>query len=150
MPALERENGNGSRQDLTPLAIGTIATAPRTLSIQAAGLTPAQPSPQAPTDRATVPAIKPRIKPTQAKAPAKPKTVAVKLPAKPVGTGSQTLLDRLVLQALPPLPPAPGPLEWPGPGPVVISPARMSQSLMDRYQQALENQQLVIKTLGGR
>ncbi|MEI6359983.1 MAG: DUF3370 family protein [Synechococcus sp. ELA619] len=150
MPALERENGNGSRQDFTPLAIGTIATAPRTLSIQAAGLTPAQPSPQAPTDRATVPAIKPRIKPTQAKAPAKAKTVAVKLPAKPVGTGSQTLLDRQVLQALPPLPPAPGPLEWPGPGPVVISPARMSQSLMDRYQQALENQQLVIKTLGGR
>ena len=150
MPALERENGNGSRQDFTPLAIGTIATAPRTLSIQAAGLTPAQPSPQAPTDRATVPAIKPRIKPTQAKAPAKAKTVAAKLPAKPVGTGSQTLLDRLVLQALPPLPPAPGPLEWPGPGPVVISPARMSQSLMDRYQQALENQQLVIKTLGGR
>jgi len=26
----------------------------------------------------------------------------------------------------------------------------MSQSLMDRYQQALENQQLVIKSLGGR
>jgi hypothetical protein len=60
------------------------------------------------------------------------------------------LLDRLVLQALPPLPPAPGPVEWPGPGPMVISPARMSQSLMDRYQQALENQQLVIKSLGDR
>jgi hypothetical protein len=33
---------------------------------------------------------------------------------------------------------------------MVISPARMSQSLMDRYQQALENQQLVIKSLGDR
>ena len=60
-----------------------------------------------------------------------------------------------MLPTLPPLPPVglptvPGPLEWQGPGPVVISPARMSQSLMDRYQQALENQQLVIKSLGGR
>jgi hypothetical protein len=34
--------------------------------------------------------------------------------------------------------------------PAVFTPARMSQSLMDRYQQALENQQLVIKSLGGR
>ena len=150
MPAAERESGNGSRQDLSPMATGTIATAPRTLSIQPAALAPAQPSLQPPTDRAAGPAIKPRTKPALAKAPAKPKPLVAKQPAIPAGTGSQALLDRLVLQALPPLPPAPGPVEWPGPGPVVISPARMSQSLMDRYQQALENQQLVIKSLGGR
>jgi hypothetical protein len=96
------------------------------------------------------PRIKPRIQPTVAKAPAKPKPMVATVPANPAGTGSQALLDRLVLQSLPPLPPAPGPVEWPGAGPVVISPARMSQSLMDRYQQALENQQLVIKSLGGR
>ena len=70
-----------------------------------------------------------------------------KLPANPVGAGSQA---RLVLQALPPLPPAPGLAEGQAPGPVLFTPARMSQSLMDRYQQALENQQLVIKSLGGR
>ena len=150
MPAAERESGNGSRQDLSPMATGTIATAPRTLSIQPAALAPAQPSLQPPTDRAAGPAIKPKTKPALAKAPAKPKPLVAKQPAIPAGTGSQALLDRLVLQALPPLPPAPGPVEWPGPGPVVISPARMSQSLMDRYQQALENQQLVIKSLGGR
>ena len=150
MPAAERESGNGSRQELSPMATGTIATAPRTLSIQPAALAPAQPSLQPPTDRAAGPAIKPRTKPALAKAPAKPKPLVAKQPAIPAGTGSQALLDRLVLQALPPLPPAPGPVEWPGPGPVVISPARMSQSLMDRYQQALENQQLVIKSLGGR
>ncbi len=150
MPAAERESGNGSRQDLSPMATGTIATAPRTLSIQPAALAPAQPSLQPPTDRAAGPAIKPRTKPALAKAPAKPKPPAAKQPAIPAGTGSQALLDRLILQALPPLPPAPGPVEWPGPGPGVISPARMSQSLMDRYQQALENQQLVIKSLGGR
>jgi hypothetical protein len=88
------------------------------------------------------PRIKPRIQPTVAKAPAKPKPMVATVPANPAGTGSQALLDRLVLQSLPPLPPAPNP--------VVSTPARMSQSLMDRYQQALENQQLVIKSLGGR
>jgi len=60
-----------------------------------------------------------------------------------------------VLPALPPLPAttlpaAPGPVEWQGPAPAGISPARMSQTLMERYQQALENQQLVIKSLGSR
>ena len=146
MPAAERDNGNGSRQALSPPAMGTIATAPRILPIQPAALTPAQPSIQAPTDRAAMPAIKPRIKPriqpTVAKAPAKPKPMVATVPANPAGSGSQALLDRLVLQSLPPLPPAPNP--------VVSTPARMSQSLMDRYQQALENQQLVIKSLGGR
>lgn len=150
MPAAERDSGNDSRQALTPMAIGTIATAPRSLSTQPAALTPAQPTLQPPTDRAAVPATKPRIKPTLAKAPAKPKPMVATVPATPAGTGSQALLDRLVLQALPPLPPPPGPVEWAGPGPVVSSPARMSQSLMDRYQQALENQQLVIKSLGSR
>jgi len=112
-------------------------------------------------------APKPRIKATLAKAslsktnqasrtlakapsPAQAKPLAAKLAAQPPGAGPQALLAPLRLPALPPLPPAQGPVEWQGPGPVVISPARMSQSLMDRYQQALENQQLVIKSLGGR
>ncbi len=94
---------------------------------------------------------------TSAKAPVptKPKPLVAKLPSVPSNPGGQALLERLTLQTLPPLPPdgltaVPGPIEWQGPGPVVISPARMSQTLMDRYQQALENQQLVIKSLGGR
>ena len=112
-------------------------------------------------------APKPRIKTTLAKAslsktnqarrtlakapsPAQAKPLAAKLAALPPGAGPQALLTPLRLPALPPLPPAQGPVEWQGPGPGVISPARMSQSLMDRYQQALENQQLVIKSLGGR
>ena len=99
---------------------------------------------------APAPSSKPRPKTPLAKAPAKPKPQVAKLPAKPSGVSSQPRLGSLALQALPPLPPAPGPVEWQGTAPVVISPARMSQSLMDRYQQALENQQLVIKSLGGR
>ena len=99
---------------------------------------------------APAPSPKPRVKTPLAKASVKPKPQVAKLPAKPSGASSQLRLDPLALQALPPLPPAPGPVEWQGPGAVVISPARMSQSLMDRYQQALENQQLVIKSLGGR
>jgi len=142
MPVAERDYGNAARQALSPIVMGSIATAPRPLSPQPTGLTPAQPSLQPPTDRPAVPAIKPKIKSTLTKAPAKPKPTVAQQPAKPPGNGSQALQDRLVLQALPPLPPAPGP--------VVSSPARMSQSLMDRYQQALENQQLVIKSLGGR
>jgi hypothetical protein len=96
------------------------------------------------------PSSKPRPETPLAKAPAKPKPQVAKLPAKPSGVSSQPRLGSLALQALPPLPPALGPVEWQGSAPVVISPARMSQSLMDRYQQALENQQLVIKSLGGR
>ena len=99
---------------------------------------------------APAPSSKPRPKTPLAKAPAKPKPQVAKLPAKPSGVSSQPRLGSLALQALPPLPPALGPVEWQGSAPVVISPARMSQSLMDRYQQALENQQLVIKSLGGR
>ena len=99
---------------------------------------------------APAPSPKPRVKTPLAKASVKPKPQVAKLPAKPSGASSHLRLDPLALQALSPLPPAPGPVEWQGPGPVVISPARMSQSLMDRYQQALENQQLVIKSLGGR
>jgi len=91
----------------------------------------------------------------KAAAPAKPKPLVAKLPTPPAGPGSLGLLDQLVLPALPPLPAttlpaAPGPVEWQGPAPAGISPARMSQTLMERYQQALENQQLVIKSLGSR
>ncbi len=108
------------------------------------------PNPLGPDTIAPAPSPKPRVKTPLAKASVKPKPQVAKLPAKPSGASSQLRLDPLALQALPPLPPAPGPVEWQGPGAVVISPARMSQSLMDRYQQALENQQLVIKSLGGR
>ena len=83
----------------------------------------------------------------------KTKTLVANLPP----LSSQRLLDPLLLlPALPPLPPSQGlngaaPLEWQGAEPsAAISPAGMSQTLMDRYQQALENQQLVIKSLGGR
>lgn len=99
---------------------------------------------------APVPSPKPRVQAPVAKAPAKAKPQVAKRPAKPSGVSTQLRLDPLALQALPPLPPAPGPVEWQGTAAVAISPARMSQSLMDRYQQALENQQLVIKSLGGR
>ena len=184
----ERDNGYGRGQVLSPGALSpavispgvispgvraTIATAPGPISMLPSASSalaisqPRRPNPgapiqgvatrQPPADRRSAPAPKPRIKTTLAKAPvpAKPKPQLAKLLANPGGAGSQT---RLVLQALPPLPPAPGPApgQAPGPaeaqapGPALFTPARMSQSLMDRYQQALENQQLVIKSLGGR
>ena len=163
--AADRDNGYGRGQVLSPGVHSTIATAPRPMAIlpsdssALASSQPRRPNPaaliqgvaslQPPAERSPAPAPKPRVKTTLAKAPApaKPKPPMTKLPANPVGAGSQA---RLVLQALPPLPPAPGLAEGQAPGPVLFTPARMSQSLMDRYQQALENQQLVIKSLGGR
>jgi hypothetical protein len=93
--------------------------------------------------------------PAKTSATAKPKPLVAKLPTPLAASGSLGLLDQLVLRALPPSPAltppaAPGPVEWQGPAPVGISPARMSQTLMERYQQALEKQQLVIKSLGSR
>ena len=127
---------------------------------------PALGTSQTPSHHVAATSPKPRIKanlalassnPTQAKAPAnaKPKALIAKLPSPAAASGSPGLLDQLVLPALPPLPAltppaAAGPVEWQGPAPVGISPARMSQTLMERYQQALENQQLVIKSLGSR
>ena len=150
----------------TALAPAAIASEERDQGPAAPAPVTAGPAPIALARPAPTTAAKPRIKtnltggvpgssPAKAPAPGKPKPLVAKLPSTPSSPGAQGLLDRLVLPALPPLPPAglptvPGPIEWQGPGPVVISPARMSQSLMDRYQQALENQQLVIKSLGGR
>ena len=179
-PAGEWDNGIGRGQAIAPMAFSTTITAPRpnvirpvadgdlgagpapsltprpTLLIPA--LAPVQP-PAARTEAARTAAAAPKsqIKATHAKtnlakAPAstKPKPLVAKMPAHPAVAGSQAMVNRSALQALPPLPQAPGPVEWQGQGPVVISPARMSQSLMERYQQALENQELVIKSLGGR
>jgi hypothetical protein len=177
IPAAERDNGPPRSQAISPMAQGTIATAPRPIFIRpgsagelVSGPAPAPALPTRPTDlipalapvqppaaRTAAAAPKSQIKATHAKtnlakAPAstKPKPLVAKLPAHPAAARSQSIVNPSLLQALPPLPQAPGPVEWQGQGPVVISPARMSQSLMDRYQQALENQQLVIKSLGGR
>ena len=159
----ENPTSLGAGTALAPAAIAAEEPdqGPAALAPQTAGSAPIALARPAPTT-----AAKPRIKtnltggvpgssPAKAPAPGKPKPLVAKLPSTTSSPGAQGLLDRLVLPALPPLPPAglptvPGPIEWQGPGPVVISPARMSQSLMDRYQQALENQQLVIKSLGGR
>ena len=165
----QQDTGTGRVQSPRDLAPATIATAPtraRLVGDAPAWFTASRATAQPSAHRTAATPAKPRIKSNlapvvpvsslaKAATPPKPKTLVAKLPTTTVSTGSQGMLDRLVLQALPPLPPAnlsgaPGPVEWQGPGPVVISPARMSQSLMDRYQQALETQQLVIKSLGGR
>jgi hypothetical protein len=46
-----------------------------------------------------------------------------------------------------PLPPVP---TLPGLTPAVITPTRMSQSLMERYQQAVQAQQQLMNSLMGR
>ena len=78
---------------------------------------------------ATTPVVRPALKPATPQ-PRRPQAAAVPLPS-----------------WLAPLPPVPGLTGAPA---AMISPTRMSQSLMDRYRQAVDAQQRLMQSLMGR
>ncbi|MFZ9947073.1 MAG: DUF3370 family protein [Vulcanococcus sp.] len=86
-----------------------------------------------PTPAKPVTAAKPASKPAASKTAAKPKAQAPAVVANPGW--------------MQPLPAVPGIQGLP---PAVITPTRMSQSLMDRYQQAVQAQQQLMNSLMGR
>ena len=94
------------------------------------------------TDVAAVTAAKPTLKP--AKPITTPGPTAAKSVSKPKPTAPAVVASPGWIQPLPPVP------VLQGLPPAVITPTRMSQSLMERYQQAVQAQQQLMNSLMGR
>jgi len=91
---------------------------------------------------AAVPAAAPAPRPVKPATAAKP-TAAKPVP-KPKPTAPAVVMNPGWIQPLPPVP------VLQGLPPAVITPTRMSQSLMERYQQAVQAQQQLMNSLMGR
>jgi hypothetical protein len=92
---------------------------------------------------AAVPAAAPAPRPVKPATAAKP-TAAAKPVPKPKPTAPAVVMNPGWIQPLPPVP------VLQGLPPAVITPTRMSQSLMERYQQAVQAQQQLMNSLMGR
>jgi hypothetical protein len=93
-------------------------------------------------DVAAAPAAAPAPRPAKPVAAAKP--TATKPASKPKPTAPAVVMNPGWIQPLPPVP------VLQGMPPAVITPTRMSQSLMERYQQAVQAQQQLMNSLMGR